>query len=126
MLASRNANGTNGLVEALRQNNSTLVDFLPVGVDPFTFNNRGIVIARRIQPGLDPDHSYVVWDVNDWSYHPDKENRKRKTSVSRGSYRLTIAEAVRAANDRRMDLLLNYPWLIPGTDELVPGCRGSR
>ena len=127
MLASRNSKGTSGLVEALREQDCTLVSELPIGVDPGMQNRRGIVVAKMMPTsGLDPDYSYVLWDVSDWSDHPTKENRSRGVELSRGSYRLSLVEAIGMANERRMDLLTSYTWLIPGTDKLVPGCLGSR
>lgn len=99
------------------------VSDITVGQDPETLCVRGFVIGEHRNTG-DPDR-FAVWSKFDWTHHPNPKDRMRGLDIQHGRYMLTYGEAMNLVQKQCSELVRRYRWLIPGTADTIPGCRGS-
>lgn len=99
-----------------------LVSVRLLGEDPGTHSTRSIVIGRS-ECGY--DRKYAVWNCVDWQTASDRRDRRRGIELCNGVFSLSRSEAIETEAVRWMDLMKRYTWIVPGTDRIVPGSRGS-
>lgn len=120
---SANRKATKCTAELLAEQDYEIIEIQMVGQDPGSMNIVNLIaVRRRGQPG-----DYAVIRYEDWTQAP---GYKKKTTVPytimvewRGDNR---EAALRAVARIRADLLANYSWYIPGTKDLVSGCKSGR
>ena len=98
------------------------VDIRVVGEDP---GNRAIrsVAVYRIPDSM--YHSYGMYVVMDcWDRTRCKDAEGSGLVTSNYVFGATRADALASAAARVGQLMADYTWFAPGTDELVPGCWG--
>ena len=110
------------VTQALGSMGFELVSVRELGEDPATHTVRSIVIGRF--PGNYYTEPYGVWNCVDWK-KGNREYGRAGIELCNAITRLTRSEAIAEENRRFVDLMDRYTWLVPGTDRLVPGCRGS-
>ena len=115
-------------VEAIRRSieddHCIPVDIRVIGEDP---GNRAIrsVAVYRIPDSMYHDHGmYVVMDCWDFSTCRDRNYRSMGLRTSNDRFGATRAEALREATRKVGQLMADFTWFVPGTEELVPGCWG--
>lgn len=100
-----------------------LVSVRELGEDPGTHTIRSIVIGRI--PGNHHDRLYAVWNCVDWKDRLGRDFGKEGVELCNVTSRLSRSDAIAEEGRRYIDLMQRYTWFVPGTDRLVPGCRGS-
>ena len=108
--------------QALESMGFELVSVRELGEDPGTHTVRSIVIGKF--PGSYYAEPYAVWNCVDWK-KGNREMGKAGIELCNETARLTRSEAIAEEGRRYVDLMQRYTWLVPGTERLVPGCRGS-
>ena len=109
--------------QALESMGYELVSVRELGEDPGTHTIRSIVIGRI--PGNYHDRPYAVWNCVDWKGRLGSDYGKVGIELCNDTSNLSRSEAIAEEGCRYIDLMQRYTWLVPGTDRLVPGCRGS-
>ncbi len=120
---SANRKGMRSTAELLADQGYEVIDVQMVGQDPGTMNIVSLITVRRtVSP-----FGYGVIRFEDWTQAP---GYKRKTTIP---YTIRVEwtgddreSALRATAIKRSNLLANYSWYIPGTKELVSGCKSGR
>lgn len=106
------------------------VDVRVIGDDPGSRATRAVVVYR-LPDTVYASGSYFVCDC--WDYTgcedrricPDLKSEITGVSISYLSETpVGRIEAIRMASQRVTELLTDYTWFVPGTEELVPGCWG--
>lgn len=116
-----NRKGIRTIAEFLADNGFEIVNVQSVGQDPGTMSVVSLVIAR------DASGRFAVIRLDDWTLA--KEYRKKDTIP----YKIRVEweghsreDALNAMATARAGMLANFSWFIPGTKELVPGCRSEK
>ena len=106
------------------------VDIRVIGDDPGSRTTRAVAVYRTPDT-IYSQGGYYVCDVWDYTGCEDKRmcpNAKAESFgidlVAMNESSVSRTEAVRMAAQRVSELLENYTWFVPGTEELVPGCWG--
>ncbi len=126
MILSRNARRMgDALQRELERVDCKLVQTMLVGQDPVMMNVRYVILAKDNHP-LHPDAPFRVFTASDWTLHPTQSNRDRGVILGTEAYWCDFQKAYRTARDIHGELLRNFTWVSPGTEDLVPGCLGSK
>lgn len=106
------------------------VDIRIIGDDPGSRTTRAVVVYRNPDSIYSQGHYYVC-DVWDYTGCEDKRMCPNARAVQAGidmaplhDAGMSRTEAIRMASQRVTELLTDYTWFVPGTEELVPGCWG--
>ncbi|GEM_PF-7099283 len=94
-----------------------------IGEDPGTRAIRSVV-ALRYPESMYCHGVYAVLDYFDYTVCPDARSRQYGLYSETVRSEIGRTEAVLLASQRAGELLANYTWFTPGTEELVPGCWG--
>ena len=100
------------------------VDVRIIGEDP---GNRAVraVAVYRIPDSIHHEHGlYVVMDCWDHTTCRDRNLRAMGLRTSNDLFGVTRTEALREATRKVGQLMADFTWFVPGTEELVPGCWG--
>lgn len=93
----------------------SIVDYQVVGQDPGAMD----VVSLAI---IDDGKGFQVLRVEDWSLAKDRKNTVPYVAETLWSGK-SRKDALTVAAKERAKLLAECSWYIPGTEELVPGCR---
>ncbi len=115
---------TRTITQTLQSVGYDLVSVRQLGEDPGTHSTRSVVIGKT--DAMYSEASYAVWNCIDWRSAYDKQSRKLGVELCAPAYNLTREDAIEEEGMRYMDLMQRYTWLVPGTNRIVPGSRGSR
>lgn len=93
-----------------------------IGEDPLMHSVDYMVLGRMPDSHWQ-DAQFATWEMIDWSKHPNKADRERGAILYEGHYQISNDKAQRYFEDMLRREIGMYYWLIPGTDEPVPGCN---
>ena len=112
--------GLNGI---LAEMDYRMVNLFTVGEDPRTHCVRGYAIGEHLQS--DGDERFAVWQVFDWTKHPNKSVRTRGLTINGMQKNLNFYDAKKIASNGVRRLEKERSWLVPGTAKMIERCCGA-